>query len=86
MRNHNEYQSHVKDIFIDYSAINILTDDDSGDQDGGGMIDNLTGRQLKVPVEWRLENNERIGGFSVIETPNVTILINQIYSTSSSTR
>ncbi|KAL4132168.1 hypothetical protein QTP88_009375 [Uroleucon formosanum] len=60
----DEHRSRAEDIFIEPPAVNILTDEDSGDEDGGGTIDNLAGRQLQVPVELRLENNIRIGGTS----------------------
>ena len=68
----DELKSSAEDIFIEPPAVHILTDEDSGDEDGGGTIDNLAGRQLQVPVELRLENNIRIGEFSVIETSNVS--------------
>ncbi|XP_039297867.1 piggyBac transposable element-derived protein 3-like [Nilaparvata lugens] len=41
----------VQGIFIEPPAPNIDTDEDSGDEDGGGYVDNLTGRQLTSQVE-----------------------------------
>lgn len=77
----DDHQYYVEDIFIELPEVNILTDEDSGKEDGGGAIDNLAGRQLLAPVEIRFENNDRIGGLSDVETPNISTPINTIYST-----
>lgn len=58
------YNDNVQDIFIEPPDSNILTDEDSGDEDEGGLIDNLPGSQLRAPAELVMINNERIGDFS----------------------
>ncbi|KAG5864142.1 hypothetical protein JTB14_022006 [Gonioctena quinquepunctata] len=49
------------DIFVEPPAPNVDTGGDSGDEDDGGLLDNLTSRQLRANAEIRLINNERIG-------------------------
>ncbi|XP_044766308.1 piggyBac transposable element-derived protein 3-like [Coccinella septempunctata] len=41
----------VREIFIEPPDSNILTDEDSGEEDSGGMLDNLSGRQLSQKAE-----------------------------------
>ncbi|KAJ8970559.1 hypothetical protein NQ314_001161 [Rhamnusium bicolor] len=48
-------------IFVEPPDPNVDTDEDSGDEDAGGLVDNLTSRQLRAGVEIRLANNKRIG-------------------------
>lgn len=43
--------SQVDRIFIEPHESSVLTDEDSGDEDGGGLIDNLSGRQLRAGAE-----------------------------------
>ncbi|KAG8232458.1 hypothetical protein J437_LFUL012104 [Ladona fulva] len=50
----------VADVFISPPEGNELTDEDSADEDKGGLVDNLTGRQLQAEAEIRLTSNERI--------------------------
>ncbi|KAL4125910.1 hypothetical protein QTP88_010147 [Uroleucon formosanum] len=79
----DEYQAQVREIYIEPPEANILTDEDSGDEDGAGAIDNLTGRQLLARAEIRLENNDRIGDFSTLGNPlPPTKVIDQIPSIS----
>ncbi|KAJ8953438.1 hypothetical protein NQ318_023557 [Aromia moschata] len=47
----------VDEIFIEPPETNVETDEDSADEDEGGMIHNLTGRQLRAPVEVKLIDN-----------------------------
>lgn len=54
----------VDEIYIEPPDSGALTDEDSGDEDGGGLIDNLPGSQLRAQAEIKLVNNERIGGFT----------------------
>uniref|UniRef100_A0A6P7GD37 Uncharacterized protein LOC114340751 n=1 Tax=Diabrotica virgifera virgifera TaxID=50390 RepID=A0A6P7GD37_DIAVI len=49
------------DIFVEPPDTNVDTDEDSGDEDGGGLVDNLLSRQLRTGAKIRLPNNERIG-------------------------
>ncbi|KAJ8939688.1 hypothetical protein NQ318_011735 [Aromia moschata] len=41
----------VHEIYIEPPEANILTDKDSGEEDGGGLLDNLSGRQLLPKAE-----------------------------------
>ncbi|KAG5877348.1 hypothetical protein JTB14_005148 [Gonioctena quinquepunctata] len=52
----------VEDIFITPPDVNVDTDEDSGDEDRGGMIYNMTGRQLRAEAGIKLRNDTRIGG------------------------
>ncbi|KAJ8911109.1 hypothetical protein NQ315_003371 [Exocentrus adspersus] len=58
------YDDDIEEIFIEPPDAGVLTDADSGDEDGGGLIDNLSGAQLRAQAEVRLLNNDRIGGCS----------------------
>ncbi|KAG5887401.1 hypothetical protein JTB14_001591 [Gonioctena quinquepunctata] len=49
------------DIFIEPPEANVETDEDSADEDDGGLVDNLNSRQLRAAAEIRLPNNDRIG-------------------------
>ncbi|KAJ8954297.1 hypothetical protein NQ318_005880, partial [Aromia moschata] len=55
----------VDDIFIEPPETNVETDEDYADEDEGGMIHNLTGRQLRAPVEVKLIDNTRLCDNSV---------------------
>lgn len=48
------------DIFIEPPEANVDTDEDSADEDDGGLADNLTSRQLRAPAEIRLRDNDRV--------------------------
>lgn len=41
----------MHEIYIEPPDANILTDEDSGEEDGGGFLDNLNGRQLLSKAE-----------------------------------
>ncbi|KAK9712116.1 Transposase IS4 [Popillia japonica] len=56
------FSDDIDEIYIEPPDAAILTDEDSGEEDGGGVIDNLSGAQLRAPAEVILHNNERIGG------------------------
>lgn len=58
----SEEMGNVRDIFIEPPESHILTDEDSADEDTGGLIDNLSSRQLSAPAEIVLSDNSRIGG------------------------
>ncbi|XP_060879200.1 piggyBac transposable element-derived protein 3-like [Metopolophium dirhodum] len=51
------------DIFIEPPNPSVDTDEDSGDEDGSGLVDNLSSRQLTANAEIRLGNKERVGDF-----------------------
>lgn len=55
----------VDEIFIEPPESNIETDEDSADENEGGMVHNLTGRQLRAPVEIKLTDNTRMGNNSI---------------------
>lgn len=48
------------DIFIEPPEANVDTDEDSADEDDGGLADNLTSRQLRAPAEIRLRDSDRV--------------------------
>ncbi|XP_074029977.1 uncharacterized protein isoform X5 [Leptinotarsa decemlineata] len=56
----DEFQHTVDQIFVEPPEPNIETDEDSADEDDGGMIHNLNGRQLRAPSEIKLLNNDRL--------------------------
>ncbi|KAG5868026.1 hypothetical protein JTB14_026667 [Gonioctena quinquepunctata] len=49
------------DIFVKPLAPNVNTDEDSGNECEGRLLDTLIPRQLRANAEIRLINNERIG-------------------------
>ncbi|KAL3281397.1 hypothetical protein HHI36_004606 [Cryptolaemus montrouzieri] len=51
------YSEDVDSIFIKPPEADVLTDEDSGDEDAGGMIDNLSGRQLRARAEVKFANH-----------------------------
>lgn len=58
----DDVANQVDEMFVEPPEANVETDEDSADEDEGGMFHNLTGRQLRAPVEIKLLNNERVGG------------------------
>ncbi|KAG8241683.1 hypothetical protein J6590_081592 [Homalodisca vitripennis] len=53
----NEHGRDVEGVFIDAPESAILTDEDSGDEDLEGLIDNLSGKQLLATAEIRFNGN-----------------------------
>ncbi|KAG5882726.1 hypothetical protein JTB14_004023 [Gonioctena quinquepunctata] len=51
---------YVTAINIEPPTAGVLTDQESGEKDSGGFLDNLSGLQLRAAAEIRLGNNERI--------------------------
>lgn len=51
----------VRDFFIAPPPANELTDEDSGEKDNGGFLDNLTHNQLRSEAEAVLTNNVHVG-------------------------
>lgn len=47
----------VEGIYIAPPERAVLTDEDSGDEDIAGLVDNLTGKQLLAPAEIRFNRN-----------------------------
>lgn len=50
----------VNEIFISPPDACVLTDEDSGDEDGSGLLDNLPSRQLAATAEIKLTNKKRL--------------------------
>ncbi|KAI4471500.1 hypothetical protein MML48_1g17547 [Holotrichia oblita] len=53
------YADDVDAIYIEPPDAGVLTDQDSGDEDGGGTIDNLPGAQLRANAEVVLRGTDR---------------------------
>ncbi|KAK9744399.1 Transposase IS4 [Popillia japonica] len=53
------YADDVDAIYIESPDAGVLTDQDSGDEDGGGTIDNLPGAQLRANAEVVLRGSDR---------------------------
>ncbi|KAL3281849.1 hypothetical protein HHI36_005052 [Cryptolaemus montrouzieri] len=51
------YSDDVDSIFIEPPEADVLTDEDSSDEDAGGMIDNLCGWQLRARAELKFANH-----------------------------
>ncbi|KAF5305433.1 hypothetical protein FQA39_LY01524 [Lamprigera yunnana] len=56
----DDIANQVDEVFIEPPEATVDTDEDSAEADQGGMLHNLTGRQLRAPVEIRLIDNTRI--------------------------
>ncbi len=56
------YAEDIEEIFMEPPDTGVLTDEDSGEEDGGGLIDNLPASQLRAQAEIKLVNDERLGG------------------------
>ncbi|KAJ4450058.1 hypothetical protein ANN_01465, partial [Periplaneta americana] len=52
---------------IEPPEVHDQCDEDSADEDNGGLVDNLTGQQLRAPAESVLISGERIGGDNELE-------------------
>ncbi|KAJ8941511.1 hypothetical protein NQ314_010380 [Rhamnusium bicolor] len=59
----------VDEISLKLPDPNVDTDEDSADEEEGGMMCNLNGRQLLAPAEIKLVNNDRIGASSRCDEP-----------------
>jgi hypothetical protein len=56
-----EEEAPIADIFIEPPDPAVNSDEDSADEDEGGLIDNLTGRQLRAGAEVVFADGRRIG-------------------------
>ena len=62
-----EDDEEIKNIFIEPpEASNMLTDEDSGDDDGEGEIDNLNGKQLQQPASVLYKSGRVLGGIDPV--------------------
>lgn len=55
--------ANVAEIFIEPPDCGILSDEDSGEEDGGGLVDDLSGSQLRAGAEVVLSDGNRLGGY-----------------------
>lgn len=63
----------VREIFLEPPDSNVLTDEDSAEEDEGGMIDNLNRQQLSAHIEMKLHNTKiESDNEQVIQTDAVT--------------
>ncbi|GBM01841.1 hypothetical protein AVEN_218962-1 [Araneus ventricosus] len=51
--------SDLVDIYIEPPDVAVVSDEDSAEEDEGGLTDNLSGRQLRVNVEISWKKNRR---------------------------
>ncbi|KAF5277925.1 hypothetical protein FQA39_LY06077 [Lamprigera yunnana] len=56
----DDIANQVDEVFIEPPEATVDTDEDSAEENQGGMLHNLTDRQLRAPVEIRLIDNTRI--------------------------
>ncbi|KAG5882395.1 hypothetical protein JTB14_020535 [Gonioctena quinquepunctata] len=54
------YSEDIDAIHVEPSEATVLTDEDSGDEDSGDTINNLSGRQLRAQAEVRFINKENM--------------------------
>ncbi|XP_050295599.1 piggyBac transposable element-derived protein 2-like [Anthonomus grandis grandis] len=57
----DELLQNVDEIFVEPPDPNVDSDEDSADEEEGGLICILNGRQLCAPAEIKLVNNDRVG-------------------------
>ncbi|KAK8787485.1 hypothetical protein V5799_022738, partial [Amblyomma americanum] len=57
-----EEDDDVSAIYIEPPEASTYSDEDSADEDSGGLIDNLSGRQLRAGAETVFTDGRRIGG------------------------
>ncbi|KAI4471499.1 hypothetical protein MML48_1g20280 [Holotrichia oblita] len=68
------YADDVDAIYIEPPDAGVLTDQDSGDEDGGDTIDNLPGAQLRANAEVVLRGTDR--DEILVSPQNVTAISN----------
>lgn len=54
------YSEDIDAIYVEPPDANVLTDEDSADEDSGGTIDNLSGRQLRARAEVKFFSKEDV--------------------------
>lgn len=60
-------EADVDQVFMEPPDSNTLTDEDSGDEDESGLVDNLSRNQLCAKAEVRLTNNQLLPGFDGLD-------------------
>jgi len=66
-----------ENIYIEPPDPNEITDEDSGDEDGG-FVDNLCGRQLQASAKIEFTNEQRVGDFSINDQESIPDLCSHI--------
>lgn len=54
------FSEDIDGSYVEPPEANVLTDEDSADEDSGGTIDNLSGRQLRARAEVKFFNKENV--------------------------
>ncbi|KAG5896982.1 hypothetical protein JTB14_018497 [Gonioctena quinquepunctata] len=62
----------VREIFIESPDANVLTDEESGEEDEGGTIDNLNRQQLSAHVEVKIIMERKIIKLKLLLVPHKT--------------
>ncbi|KAG5865280.1 hypothetical protein JTB14_008176 [Gonioctena quinquepunctata] len=60
----SDSDTEVTEVFIEPPESHVLTDEDSADDDEGGLADNLSSLQLTAGAEIRFTNSRRVGGIA----------------------
>ncbi|KAG5879895.1 hypothetical protein JTB14_010413 [Gonioctena quinquepunctata] len=83
----NDFASfgYVDEIFVEPPDPNADTDEDSANENEGGMIHNLTARQLRALAEMKLCNNEGVGETSQNDEPGTEVFDETVNVPSAST-
>lgn len=55
------WREYGADIYIEPRDPNVDCDEDSGDDDEGGLADNISSQQLRAGTEISISNNVRLG-------------------------
>lgn len=78
------YIDDADEIFIEPPDSNVLTDEDSAEEDNGGKLDNLSGKQLNTKVEIKFSNSSR-NNSDRDEQPEETIMLDNLEKVAQST-
>ena len=57
----------VQSVFIEPPDNRELSDEDSADEDNGGLMDNLSGKQLQARAELVMDSGARVGNFDDLD-------------------
>ncbi|KAG5879653.1 hypothetical protein JTB14_014979 [Gonioctena quinquepunctata] len=60
----SDSDTEVAEVSIEPPESHVLTDEDSADEDEGGLAGNLSSRQLTAGAEIRFTNSRRVGGIA----------------------
>lgn len=62
-----ETNEHVQSVYIEPPENRMLSDEDSADEDSGGLLDNLSGKQLLANAEVVMDSGRRLGNFDDLD-------------------